>query len=179
MELEGAHLRAVKAGLKGWGAVHRSERVEREWHEPRPGGQACRALGVATRQGGCSNCTGGCTPSWPGSRQQTVLVRDTAGSHRPWRVSASITAPHWLLGWLLHKQTTDVLLARPLHHLAVPPPPPQPTEEPGMGPLAETSNPSHSSASSLPFSILPAGAKTFPRLTVGGRRYLSGQWIQL
>ena len=56
MELEGGHLRTVKAGLEGWGAVHRSERVEGEnrqrWHA-----------------------------SWPGSCQQTVLARDTAVSH--------------------------------------------------------------------------------------------------
>lgn len=50
-----------------------------------------------------------------------------------------------------------------------------PAEEPGVGPLAETENPAHSSASSFPFSILPARAKPFPRLTEGGRRCLSVQ----
>ena len=47
--------------------------------------------------------------------------------------------------------------------------------QPGVGPLAETENPAHSSASSLPFSIFPAGAKPFPRLTAGGRRCLRVQ----
>ena len=29
MELEGGHLRTVKADLQGWGAVHRPERVDK------------------------------------------------------------------------------------------------------------------------------------------------------
>lgn len=86
MELEGGHLRTVKAGLEGWGAVHRSERVEgenrqRAWHEQRPGGQPCRALGTATQRGEGSNLARRWHASWPGSCQQTVLARDTAVSH--------------------------------------------------------------------------------------------------
>ena len=47
MELEGGHLRTVKADLQGWGAVHRPERVDKgngrsQGPEASPAGQAMK-----------------------------------------------------------------------------------------------------------------------------------------
>lgn len=151
------------------------ESGQREWQEPRPRGQPCRALGVATQQGEGSNCARGWHPSWPGSCQQTVLVRDTRVSH-PTPEGLFQHHSSSLASGLDSSQTND--RCAPGKTPSSPCRPPQqggPAEEPGMGPLAETENPAHSSASSLPFSIFPAGAKPFPRLTAGGRRCLSVQ----